>query len=104
MQKQKLNSVTFHKAAQKIVDKYFGEIPDFEVRTSLKIKTTNNKTCNEFIVFYGPESSLTCDFEFWIFERSPLEALEHFEIEMMGFWNILIPEETSELISFDLLY
>jgi hypothetical protein len=104
MKKQKFNSITFHAAAQKIVDQYFGEIPDFELTTAVKVNTLTGITKNRFWIYYERSSFNKCDLGFLTIEDTPFLALDKFENSMMKFWEIPTPEETQELIDFDLPY
>jgi hypothetical protein len=104
MKKQKFNSITFHEAATKIVDQYFGEIPFFGLKTSNDIKTEKGKTEQQFTVWYKNISYRADTPDFWGCQSTPDLALLEFENEIKKFFGIQIPIENPEIVPFVLPY
>lgn len=103
MPKKKYNSITFHRAADQIVEKYCGKIPNFELETINKIRT-NKEGCEQiFMLSYEhvhlPSSKV--NFHFFICKDTPEQVLTNFEKNIRSWF---FPDEsitTDELIPFD---
>ena len=102
MKKQKFNSITFHEAAAKIVDQYFGEIPFYHLITSADVETKKGKTVQSFMIWYKDYSYRSENPDFFSCTENPVKALAFFENALKFFWGIPIPEEKPEPIVFEL--
>lgn len=103
MSKKKYNSITFHQAAAAIVEKYFGEIPGFELETTNKIRTYDNNYEQIFLVSYEHRTLPVkiVSINFFITGNTPTQVLERFEKSIRPFF---FPEEKitiDSLSSFD---
>jgi hypothetical protein len=104
MKKQKLNSKTFHEAAAKIVDQYFGEIPFFVLKTSTDVKTEKGKTEQQFTVWYKNLRYRADTPDFWGCQSTPDLALVNFENDIQIFFGLPISKQDPEIIPFGLPY
>lgn len=104
MKKQKFTSITFHAAAQKIIDIHLDEIPSFKLRTDAYTETKDGVISQDFWIQYSHNSYRICELEFCALENTPVKCLEKFEEKIKQILNIAIPEEIKELVDFELSY
>lgn len=100
MKKQKLNSITFHDAAKKLVDQYFGEIPFYCLQTSNDVKTEKGKTEQSFQAYYRNRNYKAETFDMFTTEETPDMAIAEFENKIKLFWDIPIIEQPIEPFDF----